>query len=45
MPVLCVEEGGVSVELEFSDPESFRRFQDQVAAIELPVADEGGAHA
>lgn len=45
IPVLCVEEGGVSVELEFSDPEAFRRFQEQVAAIELPDDDQGGAHA
>lgn len=33
MPTLAVEEGGVSLELEFPDAESFARFQQRVAEL------------
>ena len=36
MPVLCIEEGGVVVELEFPDREALARFQRQVAALRCP---------
>ena len=36
MPVLFVEEGGVRVELEFTSPESFQRFQRRIANLQLP---------
>jgi len=33
MPVLCIEEGGVVVELEFPDREALARFQHRIAAL------------
>jgi len=33
MPVLLIEEGGVVIELEFADRDSFHRFQRRVAAL------------
>jgi len=39
MPTLCIEEGGVVVELEFPDAESLRRFQQRIAA--LRTAEDG----
>jgi len=33
MPVLCIEEGGVVVELEFPDREALARFQRRIAAL------------
>jgi len=39
MPPLCIEEGGVVVELEFPDAESLRRFQQRIAA--LRTAEDG----
>ena len=36
MPVLCIEEGGVVVELEFPDREALARFQRCVAALRCP---------
>ena len=41
MPTLCIEEGGVVVELEFPDVESFRRFKTRVAALPEPLPDGG----
>jgi hypothetical protein len=35
-PLLRIEEGGVSVELEFPDAESIRRFQHQVGSAAVP---------
>lgn len=32
-PILCIEEAGVVVELEFPDAESLARFQERVAAV------------
>lgn len=44
MPALCIEEGGVVVELEFQDIESLRRFKARLAALGEPEAgDAGGA--
>ncbi len=40
MPTLCIEEGGVVVELEFPDRESLRRFQQRIAELRLPDAEE-----
>jgi hypothetical protein len=40
MPTICIEEGGVIVELEFPDRESLRRFQDRVAALQCPEEEE-----
>lgn len=36
MPVLCIEEGGVVVELEFPDREALARFQRRIAALRCP---------
>ncbi len=36
MPVLCIEEGGVVLELEFPDAEAFERFQRRVASLRIP---------
>ena len=38
MPTLCIEEGGVVVELEFPDVESLRRFQRRIAGLRTPVS-------
>jgi len=38
MPTLCIEEGGVVVELEFPDAESLRRFQQRIAALRTAEA-------
>jgi len=40
MPTLCIEEGGVVVELEFPDVESLRRFQQRIAALRAPAAED-----
>jgi hypothetical protein len=36
MPVLCIEEGGVMVELEFPDADAFERFQSRIASLRIP---------
>ncbi len=36
VPTLCIEEGGVAVELEFPDVESVVRFQRRVADLRVP---------
>ena len=33
MPTVCIEEGGVGVDLEFPDIDSVRRFQQRVAEL------------
>jgi len=35
MPVLCIEDGGVAVELEFIDTEGLLGFQRQVAHLDV----------
>jgi hypothetical protein len=36
VPVLCIEDGGVAIEIEFTDPESLLGFQQRIANLQLP---------
>lgn len=37
MPTLTIEEGGISLELEFIDREALTRFQRRLAALQVTV--------